>query len=205
MLVIYEAGVLWFGAQNGAAVFMQSLLRLLGFSQHFLLPVLTVCTLLAWHHLARQPWRVSGGVISGMAAESIFLGLGLWFVSLVWITPAISSVGDTLRGSLGPLVALLGAGIYEELLFRLILLSLLAWALRRAGATPSGSMLLAVLASSLLFAAAHHVGRYGEPFVLNRFLFRSVAGAFFSVAFVYRGFGIAAGAHAAYDVIATVL
>jgi hypothetical protein len=33
------------------------------------------------------------------------------------------------------------------------------------------------------------------------FVFRFLAGVFFSVLFVYRGFGIAAGSHAAYDVL----
>ena len=51
--------------------FIRRLLELLGFGQHFLLPVLMVCILLAWHYLAREPWRLSGGIISGMAVESL--------------------------------------------------------------------------------------------------------------------------------------
>jgi hypothetical protein len=33
------------------------------------------------------------------------------------------------------------------------------------------------------------------------FVFRTVAGLFFSALFIYRGFGIAAGTHAAYDML----
>jgi len=59
----------------------------------------------------------------------------------------------------------------------------------------------------LLFAAAHHLGPHGEPWnwtsatMCFTFLFRFTAGAFFSFLFVVRGFGIAAGTHAAYDVL----
>ena len=72
------------------------------------------------------------------------------------------------------------------------------------------SMIAAVLLSSLLFAAAHHVGPYGEEFHWRAlaswsiFAFRTLAGIFFSVVYVYRGFGIAAGSHAAYDILVGV-
>ena len=199
-------GSLGWGRRRGRRLH-RWLLSLLGFGQHLLLPALTVCILLAWHYLSRQPWRLSGGVLSGMAAESLLLGVCLCLVCLAWgawsVTPA-ADIGGKIRQSVGSIVGLLGAGIYEELLFRLILLSLLAWGLRRAGIAPRASTLLAVLGSSLLFAAAHHVGPYGEEFVRSRFLFRSLAGVFFSVVFIYRGFGIAAGSHAAYDVLVSL-
>ena len=88
------------------------------------------------------------------------------------------------------------------MLFRLILLSLAAWALRRAGIAPRPATIAAAILTSLLFAAAHNVGPYGEPLEAFRFLFRVLAGLFFAAVFLYRGFGIAAGSHAAYDILA---
>ena len=61
-----------------------------------------------------------------------------------------------------------------------------------------------MLTSSLLFAAAHYVGPYGDPLQWRSFLFRTLAGIFFAVVFLYRGFGIAAGSHAAYDILVGV-
>ena len=58
LLLIYEAGILWLGPQamrNGADVWLRQLLDLLGFSQYFLLPLLTVGLLAGWHHVTRQP------------------------------------------------------------------------------------------------------------------------------------------------------
>jgi membrane protease YdiL (CAAX protease family) len=205
LLIIYEAGVLLLGVQNGADAFMRRLLEMLGFGQYFLLPVLTVCILLGWHYLARQPWQLSGGILSAMAVESLLMGLCLRVI--LFFQDALfhvfhNSVVVSIREKIPEAVGFLGAGIYEELLFRLILLSLLAWALRHAGATPRMSMILAAILMSLLFAAAHHVGPSGEPVLWFHFLFRFVAGMYFSILFIYRGFGIAVGSHAAYDLVA---
>ena len=127
LLVVYEVGVLLLGVQTGADAFMRRLLELLGFGQHFLLPILTVCILLGWHYLSREPWQLSGSIISAMAIESLLLGVCLRMISFVQDMVVAMSVGGKFKDAVG----YLGAGIYEELLFRLILLGLLAWALRR--------------------------------------------------------------------------
>lgn len=99
------------------------------------------------------------------------------------------------------LVAFLGAGIYEEVLFRLMLLPCCVAALARLGVPRTRSLLAAVMLTSLVFALAHYVGPHGDRWQSFSFLFRAVAGSFFAVLFVYRGFGIAAGAHAGYDIL----
>lgn len=222
LLIVYELGVLVLGPQavrNGADVWLRQLLELLGFGQYFLLPVLTVCILLGWHYTIRQPWRVSPGVLSGMTIECLLLAVVLRLILqlqgelLQAITaPAASqllplAITLDLANRVRGLVGFLGAGVYEELLFRLILLSLVVAAVRRAGGTPRKSLVAAVLATSFVFALAHYVGAYGEPIHLMAwsfwfsFLFRFLAGIFFGTLFVYRGFGIAAGAHAGYDIL----
>ena len=63
---------------------------------------------------------------------------------------------------------------------------------------------VAVVLTSLVFSAAHYVGPHGETFEAFSFAFRFLAGAFFAMLFVYRGFGVAAGTHALYDVFVSV-
>jgi membrane protease YdiL (CAAX protease family) len=204
LLIAYELGVVWLGVQNGADAFMRRLLNVLGFSQHLLLPILMICILLGWHYLSHQPWRLSRGTISGMAAESVLLAICLRAVLSLQksvftaMTPLVElSIGDKFKNAVG----FLGAGIYEELLFRLILLSLVAWGLLRVGRKPWIGMIVAALLTSMLFAAAHYVGASGDNFQWFSFIFRFLAGLFFAIVFVYRGFGIAAGSHAAYDLL----
>jgi membrane protease YdiL (CAAX protease family) len=205
LLAVYEAGVFWWRVpQNGADKFLQTVLNTLGFSQYLIAPALIVVILLGWQYLARLPWRFSPKVLSGMAVESIFLGAGMGLIWRLYASAVPCHIGETLHNAAARAVGFLGAGIYEELLFRLILLSLLAWAFRRATDRPRLAVILAILVSSVLFSAAHHVGPYGEPLGeqrhLLRFVFRIVAGAYFSVVYVCRGFGVAVGSHAAYDI-----
>jgi hypothetical protein len=203
LLAIYEAGVLVLGpkaVRNGAEAWLRQGLDQLGFGQYFLLPALTISLLLAWHYLTRRPWRVSAGVLYGMIGECVLLALGLWMI-LELQHLLMETLAETARTRLGAISGYLGAGIYEELLFRLLLLPPAAWALRRLGLKPALSMAIAVLLTSLLFALAHNIGANGETFVWFKFFFRVLAGIFFALLFVYRGFGIAAGTHAGYDIL----
>lgn len=210
LLVVYEAGVLVLGPEqvrNGADVWLRQLLDFVGFGQYFLLPSLTVSALLAWHYLTREPWRLSRGLLSGMAAECVALAVCLRLLLHVqgmvfpqWAALLTASVGPVV----GRAMSFLGAGIYEELLFRLMLLTPMTWGLRRLGAKPATGCVAAVVITSLLFAAAHHVGPGGYRFIWFDFIFRFLAGVFFSILFLYRGFGIAAGAHAGYDILVGV-
>ncbi len=215
MLVIYEAGVICLGPsaqRNGADAWLRNCVSLLGFREqldYFLLPVLTVGILLGGHYVSRQPWRVSRKVLAGMTVESLVLALALWlswglFQLLMQAVP--QSVGLDLNRRvveswLGTVNSYFGAGIYEELLFRMILLNLSVGLLVWLGAERRASVIGGIVLSSLIFSAAHYVGPNGDSFKWLTFCFRFLAGAFFAVLYLYRGFGIAAGTHALYDVL----
>jgi membrane protease YdiL (CAAX protease family) len=94
----------------------------------------------------------------------------------------------------------LGAGLYEELLFRVVLVALIANALRLLGFARITSGVVAVVAGALLFSAFHYIGPLGDPFRLESFVFRALAGVAFSAMYLTRGFGITAWTHALYDV-----
>ena len=214
MLLVYEAGVLLLGPQamrNGADVWLRQLLDLTGFGQYFLLPVLTMSVLLGWHHTTRQNWRLSMNVLYAMLVESALLGglllvvaqlQGLLLQSIAATDPAAMAALLPSGRLVGSLVGFFGAGIYEELLFRLMLLPLVAGVVRMLGVPPRASIIASVLLTSLMFSAAHYnlFTAAGEAFQWYTFLFRYVAGLFFSVLFIYRGFGISAGTHTLYDI-----
>jgi hypothetical protein len=106
----------------------------------------------------------------------------------------------------------IGAGIYEELVFRLILI--IALMVLFQDILQSGhkvSIILSVFISAALFGAYHHIvyleGQFiqSSPFNWAEFGFRTIAGIYFAVLFAIRGFGITAGAHAFYDIIAVFM
>lgn len=106
----------------------------------------------------------------------------------------------------------IGAGIYEELVFRLILIIALMVLFQDAFQMGHKiSIILSVFISAALFGAYHHIVFLGgqfiqsSPFSWAEFSFRTIAGIYFAVLFAIRGFGITAGAHAFYDIIAVFM
>jgi hypothetical protein len=104
------------------------------------------------------------------------------------------------REAAAPLMLALGAGVYEELAFRLLLLGGGAWAMHAVFRFPRPlSVAVALLGSSLAFAYVHHVGPLGEPLESYSFIFRAVCGALLGLIFLARGLGVAVWTHALYN------
>jgi membrane protease YdiL (CAAX protease family) len=221
MLLFYECGVLILGPQavrNAADIWLRQLLDMIGFGQYFLLPILACGSLLAWHHMVRKPWHLNWTVLYGMLFESLAFGFLLVMIA-GWQSRLLSASiipcaapDETAAGISATLVAYVGAGIYEEVLFRLILLPAVWGLFRLCGLSTRASIVTAVIVTSLIFSAAHYrldllIGSYrltttfGEPFGWFSFLFRFIAGVAFSTLFFLRGFGITAGTHALYDLM----
>ena len=214
LLVIYEASLLLLHSspenlRNGADTWVRSALATLGLEHLFWAPLLLLVILFAWSLLHRQPWPEDVvGVWIGMATESGVFALVLWGVSQgLW--PVFNALGSlpgmnlaqTPEPAVEQIVSFVGAGIYEETLFRLLLFSGVMWLLY-LGEFPRGlGFLIAAFGSALLFAGAHHLGPNGEAFSPVVFAFRTIAGVYFAVLYQTRGFGIAVGAHTGYDVL----
>jgi len=124
-----------------------------------------------------------------------------WLTRLVLLGPrGLAAGGGAALDLPTQLVVSLGAGIYEELLFRVLLTGGLLWAFHAVfGTGRTASAVLAVVVSSLIFSAFHYVGALGDTFTVASFTFRAIAGVVFSVLYVTRGLGITAWTHALYD------
>jgi hypothetical protein len=217
LVMAYEAGVLWLEKANpgsvrtGADTWMRQALSSIGFADHWLLPLLLFLILLSWQVLSFYNWRFSPGILAGMVIESV-----VWAVVLLGISRLIDFGFSYLEQTNSPLLAIdpggaepsissligyLGAGVYEETLFRLILVPIFFGTLRLMQMPQVLASALAVTGSALLFALAHHAGSPGETFTWFAFVFRWMAGVFFAWVFVLRGFGIAVGTHTMYDIM----
>jgi hypothetical protein len=213
-LLAYELGVLWLGGgsaealRTGADAWVRRGLAGLGFTDHWLVPIGLVLALLVWQAFRPRDWRFSPYALVGMAIESLVLALALvglsklvdlGFVVLERTGPPLLAGGT--GSSVAPLIGFLGAGVYEEALFRLTLVPLLFVVLRGLQTPQVLASAMAVTASALLFSLAHHAGTPGETFTWFAFIFRWLAGVYFAWVFVVRGFGVAVGTHTAYDVL----
>jgi hypothetical protein len=218
LLTVYEVGVFWIGGHNpealgnGADSWMRWALEQAGLSPFYVLPVAILLIFTAWQCWTREPWQLSGDVLLGMLTESLALAVALMVIGRMQDLAFQKLESSAIVASLGPppaevekLVCYVGAGIYEETLFRLLLLPAVYYGLTSIGFPSVVAMTAAVTASALAFSGAHFVGPMAEPFVWFSFIFRWLAGLFFAGIFVLRGFGIAVGAHAAYDILVGVL
>jgi len=116
------------------------------------------------------------------------------------ISPRLAA-GMADQGMFTRLVMSVGAGVYEETVFRLGLLTGLAVLFDKVvGLGRFVAVSLAFLLSSLAFSAMHHIPPYGDPLGLGIFTFRTLAGLFFAALFRFRGYAVAVYTHALYDI-----
>jgi hypothetical protein len=149
-----------------------------------------------------------GLVFGGMLVESIALAAAFGIVVGVATTKLIGSLQmlmiaqDGIQSMDWPtrLMLSLGAGLYEELFFRVLLVTGLAAAARALlGVGARAASVFAVVISALIFSTFHYIGPFADPFDLHSFTFRMLSGLAFSGLFVLRGFGVTGWTHALYD------
>lgn len=217
LLVLYELGAASMevgpdpAVRNGADVLLRMMLAAGGLHgmAAFTSVLLVGSLVLIILERRRRPVPLRLGVLFGMLLESsvyaLLFGLVIstatyWVLNpplpLLLIAPAL--------GVREQVVLSLGAGIYEELVFRVLLAGGLFVVLRAAGASRRLAGISAALISAVIFSAFHYIGVYGDPWALESFTFRFLAGLAFSALFLLRGFGVAAWTHALYDVFLTL-
>lgn len=200
MLIIYEVGAHALPGSGGtypelvAFQLMRQFFLFFGANGRYLPALAVVGILLTWHIARNDAWKVAPGTLVSMFVESVLLGVPLIFICVLmadwlplsapWQSKAIMSFG---------------AGIYEELIFRLCAMTILSVLLTDLLKLKKGvAMALMVITPAILFSLYHYLG--DEQFAVGSFLFRTVAGVYFGIIFLCRGFGITAGSHAAYDI-----
>ncbi len=210
LVVLYELGTWYFTSDPVrhteqriiAFNLLQDFFRLFGASGRYLPAMAVVLILLCWHIARRDPWSIRPGFIAAMVGESLVLSLplvGIGFVATHYIDHYLPLFATGNRTA-SLLVLSLGAGIYEELVFRLIAFTCLSFVLVDLfGMKKVRAGVLMVVISGFLFSFYHYLGP--EQFDIRTFAFRTVAGAYFGAVFLFRGFGITAGTHSAYDVL----
>ena len=216
LLLAYEIGVLALGGshpdslRNGADVWLRDRLADYGIAFAWAAPTLLAVFLILlslWNRSDRPREPIT--TVFGMTVESVLFATALWafsrnFHALLAQTGIPFASVQFHRVAEAQVVNFIGAGIYEEVLFRLGLFGLLLYVLRMMLMPKLAAVVIAALASALFFSAAHHLGSAGEPMETTKFLFRTVAGLLFTAIYLTRGLGIAAGAHAGYNILVGV-
>lgn len=231
LIAVYELGTAAFvrdaatGAEYRIIAFnlLNDFLRMFGATGRYLPAFAVVSILVAWHLARKDPWHVRPRVIGGMWLESacwalpllalaVLMGRYLPLLAADGPTPGttFSAAGEAVPrswaaaagggGGVSLVVLSIGAGIYEELVFRLIGFAVCGFVLvDLLGVRPSRALFASLVITAVAFSLYHYLGH--ETPHWRSFLFRTLAGLFFGAVYLWRGFGVAAGTHAAYDVL----
>jgi hypothetical protein len=216
LLVAYEVMATLLGhgeaqaIRNGADVLLKSVfIALLGAQGPLVFGALLigVSLWLVVRDMRTHGARLSPRTFAGMMAESIVLALAFGIVVSSITTRVLAPFAAIVQAPMEQLntatqlMVSLGAGLYEELVFRVLLVGAIsALGIRVLGWRPVTAGVVAVGVGALVFSAFHYIGPFGDDLEAGSFTFRLVAGIFFSALFVTRGFGITAWTHALYDV-----
>ncbi|EDM76614.1 CAAX amino terminal protease family protein [Plesiocystis pacifica SIR-1] len=213
LFIIYQLGILLSRGLNGVDFVTASLVELADRDLANYLVVLSGM-LLAYAAilvLLRRTESFDPKAFVPVLAESTFYALTMGSIILfvmhrfTELVPGLSAGGELSAALasgldfLDVIVISAGAGLHEELIFRLIGVGGLSWLL--AGMVNRGqALVIAVVVSSLVFSLAHHIGPSGEAFTFAAFVYRTLAGVFFALIYQVRGLAVAVWTHAIYDI-----
>lgn len=212
LIFLYELGTLLFASdptQGAVYIYARSLLHhafeWVGVTGYYLPGIIVVVVLLSLHLVRRDPWRIDPPLYALMWVESVLLAIPLFvFLSvlarqtpepnmmLAQVVPQASWQAQ--------IVFSIGAGIYEELLFRLIAIAFIHMIIVDVLALDKTVGAVAAVALSSIAFSLYHFSSWQE-FHSAAFLIRTIAGVYLAGVYLLRGFGIVAATHAVYDVI----
>lgn len=212
LFVAYQIGVLMTGGIRNGVDFMSGLMWAVAGNDLFAYLGINVGILAAFAVLLYflrdsgnfkpgiWPWVIGESTIYalcfGSAVVGMMSGLGL---------DVLLATGGAAHGVFSSIILSVGAGLYEEIVFRLVLMGGLFWAANKWASLPTWLAALgAVLISSLIFSSVHYIGSLGDTFTMGSFLFRFFAGVLLAGIFYLRGFAVAVYTHAIYDIIVMV-
>lgn len=155
---------------------------------------------------------------AGIIAESIFYAVftallvsglvgamfGLWPGLVSPIEPGMilsASLQEQALSRSTMLALSIGAGLYEELVFRVVLVGGLFLGLQKLFTGRTNAYLVAAIVGALIFSAVHYMGPFADTFTAASFSFRFLFGLVLNALFLLRGFAVAAWTHSIYDVL----
>ncbi|MBN2711125.1 MAG: CPBP family intramembrane metalloprotease [Planctomycetes bacterium] len=228
----YHIGVWWMGKVsldggkwlNGADKMLADALNYLGIGGPLISFFFVLVVFIFLQQISNRGWQVRPGTLALMMLESAIFALPPFLLNQVVtrvIDPTLAAAVGTVQSDdqmvnyLMNLILSVGAGVYEEFLFRMVLMTALFAFFKNVFKMKGAPLyIVAVLGQALLFALLHHLPTGPDPLswelvktirFMRTFAFRILAGVYFAYLYQERGFGIAAGAHAFYDIAAVTL
>lgn len=205
LLVVYELGILYVQVPHAAAAdFIKGPLTIFGRRGMLAFNLLVAGGCLVVVSFLRDRGELRLAFFPLMAAEAAIYAFLLAPAVQLVLGGRVADLAIRLprHVSLASVVVSAGAGVYEELLFRGLLLGFLYFVgLHLLHLKPPLAAVIAILVAAAVFSLMHFLGPAGEPADIARFLFRLVAGVLLGIIFLLRGLAVACYTHAIYNII----
>ena len=214
IIVAYEAGIFLIGSagreaiRNGADQIVQVGLHYVRVKEFFVCSgIFVIFVLLILQTKSASPWKVRTHYLAAMTVEALCYPFLLILLALIFSAVVTKNSMSAKSMNISTQIVLsLGAGIYEEFVYRLLLISLFSMIFRTLlPLSKVESTIVAAFVSSIIFSLCHYIGPYGDIFELPSFIYRTAAGIVLAAIYITRGLGIAAGTHAAYNILVVTI
>ena len=207
LLVVYEILVImtqsrYWGIRNAADMWIRTFLMAFDLrAQHLTFVMIGIAfALIPVAKTRSYGVKLKANFFLLMLAEAFTYSLVLGGVLQSILRLSGLATGGPGNGALQNFALSLGAGLFEEIIFRVLLLNLLFFLLNYIFKNKVTTAVISVLAASFLFSLSHYIGSMADSWELYSFMFRWIAGMIFTVLYFIRGFAITAYTHALYDI-----
>ena len=208
LFLIYEIGIFltssddMFVLRNGADALMRQILATFGITGLYWVGLIFFIGFIIAFILQRKYWeetQIHSDYFLLMMVESVGWSVLIYFLMTNVYLLLMNPTGSML---VQQVTLAVGAGIYEEFLFRVLLIAgisvILGFIFQWSDKTRNWA---AMVIAAGIFSSFHFIGEYGDFFSFNIFMIRFLAGIALGTLYFVRGFGITAWSHAIYDLI----
>ena len=208
LFLIYEIGIFltssddMFVLRNGADALMRQILAPFGITGLYWVGVIFFIGFIIAFILQRKFWeetQIHSDYFLLMMVESVGWSVLIYFLMTNVYLLLMNPTGSML---VQQVTLAVGAGIYEEFLFRVLLIAgisvILGFIFQWSDKSRNWA---AMVIAAGIFSSFHFIGEYGDFFSFNIFMIRFLAGIALGTLYFLRGFGITAWSHAVYDLI----
>ncbi|MDP7608359.1 MAG: CPBP family glutamic-type intramembrane protease [Candidatus Marinimicrobia bacterium] len=208
LFLIYEIGIFltssddMFVLRNGADALMRQILATFGIAGLYWVGAIFFIGFIITFILQRKYWeqtQIHSDYFLLMMVESVVWSVLIYFLMTNVYLLLMNPTGSML---VQQVTLAVGAGIYEEFLFRVLLIAgisvILGFIFQWSDKSRNWA---AMVIAAGIFSSFHFIGEYGDFFSFNIFMIRFLAGIALGTLYFLRGFGITAWSHAVYDLI----
>ena len=201
ILVTITQSPFW-GIRNAADVWIRTFMMAFDIRPQYIFFVMILCVIgiIPVIKIKGSAPPLKGSIFLFMFLEALAYSMVLGIVLHFMVRVVLLASGGLSGNALQNIALSLGAGLFEEFFFRVLLLNILYWALRFILRTPLLTGVVSILIASLLFSLSHYIGNMADTFQWYSFIFRWLAGLLFTLLYFFRGFAITAYTHALYDI-----